>query len=312
MKALIQKMRDGDRRALARLLSLVENQDDQAFDLLEEVYKTSVTNQSVSIGITGPAGAGKSTLIDQLIRHIRQAQKKVSILAVDPSSPFTGGAILGDRVRMQRHCNDEGVFIRSIGSRGKSGGVSFATRALLQILEAYGSDYSVVETVGAGQSEVDIMNLVDTTVVVLTPESGDSIQALKAGMLEIADIFVINKKDRDGADRIAHDIEMMLSLTPSTNPWKPPILLTCAQSGEGIEELVQAIDQHKSHCIEHAKTESERVRRRKAYLAEMIQTKLTHRILDKIEANSDWTQALAQKEEPNLYAMVRQAMAEFS
>ncbi|MEZ4846307.1 MAG: methylmalonyl Co-A mutase-associated GTPase MeaB [Bdellovibrionota bacterium] len=222
-------------------LSLVEAQDDNSFKVLREI--ANYGGKSQSIGITGPAGAGKSTTIDQLIRKFREQNKKVGVLAVDPTSPFTGGAVLGDRVRMQRHSGDSDVYIRSIGSRGKTGGVSFSTRALMQMIDAYGSDYILVETVGAGQSEVDIMNLVDTTVVILTPESGDSIQALKAGMLEIANIFVINK-DRDGAERIANDIKMMLSLNPFQEGWQPPIIMTEAQSGDGIEELIEAVHAH--------------------------------------------------------------------
>lgn len=307
VEELLKKLQSGDRRALSRVLSLVEEQDDQAFEILENLFEH--TGKGLSIGITGPAGAGKSTLIDQLIRLVRDQKKKISVLAVDPSSPFSGGAVLGDRVRMQRHCSDDGVFIRSVGSRGKSGGVSFATRALLQILDVYGSDFTVVETVGAGQSEVDIMNLVDTTVVVLTPESGDSIQALKAGMLEIADIFVINKKDRDGAQRVAHDIEMMLSLVPSESDWKPPILMTSAQSGEGVDALLEALNQHRVY-IESLKAQPKvLLRKRKAFLHEMIQTRLSSHIMDWIEKDSTRKEALQNPDEPNLYKMVKDGVS---
>ncbi|MCB0272356.1 MAG: methylmalonyl Co-A mutase-associated GTPase MeaB [Bdellovibrionales bacterium] len=304
---LVQNMIKGDRRSLSRVLSLVEEQDDQAFEILESVF--SHVGQGFSIGITGPAGAGKSTLIDQLIKAFRQDKHKVSILAVDPSSPFSGGAVLGDRVRMQRHFSDEGVFIRSIGSRGKSGGVSFATRALLQILDASGSERVIVETVGAGQSEVDVMNLVDTTVVVLTPESGDSIQALKAGMLEIANVFVINKKDRDGAERIAHDIEMMLSLVPQVSAWKPPIILTQSQTGEGIPALVEAIEKHRTHILQSEEKNDILLRKRKAFLAEMIQTKVTDKILHWIESDPERVKRLQESEEPNLYEIVKEGVS---
>lgn len=306
MDELIRKLMQGDRRALSRILSYVENQDERAFEILEKIFEK--TKPHLSIGITGAAGAGKSTMIDQLTKRFRDQQQKVSILAVDPSSPFSGGAVLGDRVRMQRHYNDEGVFIRSIGSRGKSGGVSFATRALLQILNCYGSEVSIVETVGAGQSEVDIMNLVDTTVVILTPESGDSIQALKAGMLEIADVFVINKKDRSGADRVAHDIEMMLGLTELKSSWRPPIVLTSAQSGEGVDELVEKIAEHQAHLQREGLSLEVLFRKRQAYLKEMIQTRITAEVIALIESKSSWMQELKGPKEPNLYQMVRESV----
>ncbi|MEZ4820414.1 MAG: methylmalonyl Co-A mutase-associated GTPase MeaB [Bdellovibrionota bacterium] len=299
-------MQEGDRRALSRVLSLVEEQDDQAFEILEHLFEH--TGKGMSVGITGPAGAGKSTLIDQLIRLVRKQDQKISVLAVDPSSPFSGGAVLGDRVRMQGHCSDDGVFIRSVGSRGKSGGVSFATRALLQILDVYGSEYTVVETVGAGQSEVDIMNLVDTTVVVLTPESGDSIQALKAGMLEIADVFVINKKDREGANRVAHDIEMMLSLVPSESQWKPPIILTSAQSGE-VAQLLEALQNHRGY-LNTLQVDPARLRRkRKAFLFEMIQTRLAGYVEEWIDRDPHRKKTLESLDEPNLYKMVKEGIA---
>lgn len=306
---LIEAMRKGDRRALARLLSLVEAQDETSFKLLREISK--YTGKSQSIGITGPAGAGKSTTIDQLIRKFRDQNKKVGILAVDPSSPFTGGAVLGDRVRMQRHSSDSDVYIRSIGSRGKTGGVSFSTRALMQMIDAYGADYVLVETVGAGQSEVDIMNLVDTTVVILTPESGDSIQALKAGMLEIANIFVINKKDRDGAERIANDIKMMLSLNPIQDGWQPPIILTEAQSGDGMDELVAAIQAHQEDVKKRGRSEGELKRRRSYMLYEILQTRLMAELKKYTESKTNWMDELKNpSKEPNYYAMADDCLSE--
>lgn len=301
-KKLIDEMRKGDRRALARLLSLVENQDDTSFKILQEIW--NYTGKSISVGITGPAGAGKSTTIDQIIRKLRDQNKKVSVLAVDPTSPFTGGAVLGDRVRMQRHSGDANVYIRSIGSRGKTGGVSFSTRALMQMIDAYGSDYILVETVGAGQSEVDIMNLVDTTVVILTPESGDSIQALKAGMLEIANVFVINKKDRDGADRIANDIKTMLSLNPVTQSWEPPIVMTEAQSGDGIDELIEAIHNHQVHLKKTGRSPEDLLRRRKYQLREILLTRLLDKIETYAQSKKDWNEKLKDpNKEPNYYSL---------
>jgi|JI10StandDraft_1071094.scaffolds.fasta_scaffold655154_1 LAO/AO transport system kinase len=306
---LIEAMRKGDRRALSRLLSLVEAQDETSFKILREISK--YTGNSKSIGITGPAGAGKSTTIDQLIRRFRDLNKKVGILAVDPSSPFTGGAVLGDRVRMQRHSADSDVYIRSIGSRGKTGGVSFSTRALMQMIDAYGTDYVLVETVGAGQSEVDIMNLVDTTVVILTPESGDSIQALKAGMLEIANVFVINKKDRDGADRIANDIKMMLSLNPFQEGWQPPIVMTEAQSGDGIDELVSAIQAHQEDLKTRGRTPAELLRRRSYLLYEVLQTRAMAELKKYAQSKKEWIVELQNPDkEPNYYALADDCMAE--
>ena len=309
-KKLIADMRTGDRRALARLLSLVEAQDQTSFDLLAEIF--NFTGKTISVGITGPAGAGKSTTIDQMIRKLRDQEKKVGVLAVDPTSPFTGGAVLGDRVRMQRHSGDPDVYIRSIGSRGKTGGVSFSTRALIQMMDAYGSDYILVETVGAGQSEVDIMNLVDTTVVILTPESGDSIQALKAGMLEIANVFVVNKKDRDGADRIANDIKMMISMNPTIQSWEPPIVMTEAQSGEGIDELLQAIDSHQAHIKKMGRSPEEILRRRLSQFNEILQTRLSAKIQDYLQGRKDWLDALKnQNQVPNIYELVDEALRKF-
>jgi LAO/AO transport system kinase len=309
-KTLIESMRKGDRRSLSRLLSYVEAQDENAFKILQQIW--NYTGKGLSVGITGPAGAGKSTTIDQLIRKLRDRNKKVGILAVDPTSPFTGGAVLGDRVRMQRHSGDADVYIRSIGSRGKTGGVSFATRALIQMIDAYGADWILVETVGAGQSEVDIMNLVDTTVVILTPESGDSIQALKAGMLEIANVFVINKKDRDGADRIANDIKMMLSMNPSMDTWVPPIVMTEAQSGEGIDELVAAIEKHQEELKSRGRTPKELLRRRSHQFFEIMQTRIVSELKEFFIANPEWTKVLADaKKEPNYYALVEDCVAQY-
>lgn len=306
---LIIAMRKGDRRALARLLSLVEAQDETSFQVLKEI--SNYGGNSQSIGITGPAGAGKSTTIDQLIRRFREQNKKVGVLAVDPTSPFTGGAVLGDRVRMQRHSGDSDVYIRSIGSRGKTGGVSFSTRALMQMIDAYGADYVLVETVGAGQSEVDIMNLVDTTVVILTPESGDSIQALKAGMLEIANIFVINKKDRDGADRIANDIKMMLSLNPYQEGWIPPIIMTEAQSGEGVDELVGAIHAHQEDLKKRGRTPQDLLRRRTYMLYEILQTRLMAKVKDYAQSKNDLQETLKNpQKEPNYYELADDCLSE--
>ncbi|MEZ4704840.1 MAG: methylmalonyl Co-A mutase-associated GTPase MeaB [Bdellovibrionota bacterium] len=239
-----------------------------------------------SIGVTGPAGAGKSTLIDQLIRKYRKQNKTVAVIAVDPSSPFSGGAVLGDRVRMHKHYEDPGVYIRSVGSRGKTGGVSFSTRALLDVMSVYGTDVVILETVGAGQSEVDVMNLVDTTLVVLTPEGGDSIQALKAGMLEIASIFVINKKDRAGSELMAHEVQTMLSLSAHIQSWKPPVLMTMAQTGEGLDELLVQIQKHAEHLSMNPQPK-EATRKLLAAVSEIIQTRVVKEVMEFCSTDPD-------------------------
>ena len=238
VKALADRIRRGEPRALARALSAVENRSDGADELLSELHDPN--GAALRIGITGPPGAGKSTLVDCIVRHLRRDGASVGILAVDPSSPFTGGAILGDRVRMQRHHGDPGVFIRSMASRGQLGGLAPAVGDALVLLEAAGRDAVLIETAGVGQSEVDVVQLAGTVAVVLTPAAGDDIQAAKAGIMEVADLFVINKADQPGADELERQILAVTSLIPPGKP-KPPVLRTSALRGEGIGELVEAL-----------------------------------------------------------------------
>jgi len=244
MDALLKKFLKHDRLALSRLVSVVENRSDQLAKIMDAIHDR-VRNTSV-LGITGPPGAGKSTLVNQLIRQIRQKKQTVGVIAIDPSSPFSGGAVLGDRIRMQDHSGDEGVFIRSLGSRGAHGGLSRATRDIVRLFDAFGMDWVIVETVGVGQTEFDIMEIASTTVVVLTPESGDTIQTMKAGLLEVADLFAVNKADREGADKIVLELKNMvhMNLSSEAEAWEVAVLQTQAANGIGVIELFQKIEAH--------------------------------------------------------------------
>lgn len=266
----------GDRAALARVLSLLERGDAVAREVGRLAYKKS--GNGYTVGITGAPGAGKSTLTSSLIKHLRQQQLEIAVLAIDPSSPFTGGAILGDRVRMQDHATDPGVFIRSMATRGHLGGLSLSTPEAIRMLDAVGRSWILVETVGVGQVEVEIAGKADTTVVVLNPGWGDSVQANKAGLMEIADIFVINKADRKGVEETRRDIEQMLELSDLPHEaWRPPIIATIGNTGEGVPALWDAVLEHRQAIETTGELKSRRDFRLREELREIVARRLEQR-----------------------------------
>ncbi|AEB11075.1 methylmalonyl Co-A mutase-associated GTPase MeaB [Marinithermus hydrothermalis] len=264
-----ERFREGDKRALARALTWVEAGLPEGRELLKRLRGQGTAK---IVGLTGSPGAGKSTLADRLIEGIRARGETVAVLAVDPSSPFTGGAILGDRIRMMRHHKDDGVFIRSMASRGALGGLAGATVAALNLLEAFGFDWILIETVGVGQSEVDIARVADTTVLVLTPAAGDAVQAFKAGVMEIADVITINKFDLPGGERLVQELKATLEFAPPRPAgWQVPVTTAIAAKGEGTQALLEAIEAHHCHMVAHGLLEAHRLERARFEVVSVIQ-----------------------------------------
>ncbi|MGB9678926.1 MAG: methylmalonyl Co-A mutase-associated GTPase MeaB [Thermoanaerobacteraceae bacterium] len=269
----------GDKRAIARAITYAENYPDKAINLIKKLYKKS--GNAFVVGITGAPGVGKSTLTDKMVKELVSKGNKVGILAIDPTSPFTGGAILGDRIRMQDLSQNPNVYIRSMGTRGHLGGLSKATNMAVKILDISGMDYIFIETVGVGQSEIEIVKIADTIIMVLAPGMGDDIQAIKAGIMEIGDIFAINKSDRDGADKAVIELRMMLELSEERK-WVPPIIKVIAQENKGITELLNAVFKHKIYIKDSGELYKRRLENLKTEFIDIIISKLTKDILDKI------------------------------
>jgi len=304
----VSRLVDGDVRALARGISLVENQTEGASKILEQVY--SRTGKATVLGVTGSPGSGKSSLVDRLIASYRKRGARVGVVAVDPSSAFSGGAILGDRIRMQAHASDPGVFIRSMATRGHLGGLSRAANDAIDLMDAAGYDPIIVETVGVGQDEVEIVRTADCVAVVLVPGMGDDIQAIKAGILEIADLFVINKADRDGVDRLQADLEYMLSLAPELSRGRPAILRTVAVRDEGIDPFREAVTAYLAGSGEGRRLER-RAERASARFMAVLQDKLVRRVREALLPDDifrDLVERIARRElDP--YSAVRQVVS---
>jgi LAO/AO transport system kinase len=286
---LVARVLAGDRLALARLMTLVENRAPELPDVMSRLY--AHTGRAHVVGVTGPPGAGKSTLADALIARLRAAGRRVGVVAVDPSSPFSGGAVLGDRIRMQAHFLDPGVFIRSLATRGSHGGLPRAARDVVRLLDAFGSDVVLVETVGVGQTELDVMRVADSIVVVLVPEAGDAVQVMKAGLLEIADVFVVNKADRDGALRMVSELEQMLHLRPPS-PWTIPVLPTEAVRGTGVDAVLEALERHRTFVNSDVDRAGRAAARRAADTIDIVDEEVRRRLEAGLVADANGLGAL--------------------
>jgi LAO/AO transport system kinase len=284
---LAKRILDGDIRAASRLMRDIDDRIPSALESLKELYPK--TGRAYIIGITGPPGSGKSTLVDKMVEIFRKEGKTVGIVAVDPTSPFSGGAILGDRIRMQRHATDEGVFIRSLATRGCLGGLTRSTQDIINVMDAMGKDIILVETVGVGQDEVEIVHTAHTSIVILVPGLGDDIQAIKAGIIEIGDLFVINKCDRDGTDKVERDLRLVLEMgRRREDGWEPLIFKTEAISGKGIFELVYGIYRHKQTLEQNKLLERKLRERTKTAFLEILESEVMAHFIEKMEKEGEW------------------------
>ncbi len=288
---LVKGILSGDRRSIAKAITIVENDTAEAHKLIATIYPH--TGKAHIIGLTGAGGSGKSTLIEKIAREYRKRDKTVGIVAVDPTSPFTGGAFLGDRIRMQELSTDAGIFIRSMATRNYAGGIAKATKDAVKILDAAGKDVIIVETVGAGQSEVEVMKVAQTIIVIHAPGLGDEIQAIKAGLMEIADIFVVNKADRENADKAVIDIQAMLQLNSTKKAWRPPVLKTVALTGEGLPQLMEALEKHKDFLLRESKLER-KIEKVEAEFLEALEEKITNVILEELKEDGKFKELLKQ------------------
>ena len=285
IQELVRRIRAGEVRALSRAISTVEDRTKESTELLKALFPYS--GNALLLGLTGSPGAGKSTLVDQVAREYRKQGKTIGVVAVDPTSPFSGGAILGDRIRMQSHHADPGIYIRSMATRGSLGGLASTTADVATVLDASGRDLVMIETVGVGQAEVDIVRLADVTIVVLVPGMGDDVQTIKAGIMEIADIFIINKSDRDGAERVEREIRAMQSLAVRHDNWTPPIVKTVASDGTGVPEVVESIEKYREYLKQGSLGRNRRVENWRKRITEMLRDALFQRVVTNYLGNGE-------------------------